>query len=532
MIKLVIADDEPLALIGLQSMIDWQTMDIECFTARNGVQALEVIRKENPQIVITDIKMPLKTGLELLEDVRKEKGKLPVFVMLTSYEEFEFVRRAMRFGAVEYILKTELTAPLLKQVLERSLAEVKRLNGAAQPKGDAADQALGAYQDKFFIRLYSGLLNDPEQIRQQTETLKLDFPDALFAVAYCALQTGGETGDYQQQLTLMHSTMRLVKETIGKQMEFRVTGLDAQHFCILFSYSRQQEREAILARLRSASAIVYDYFNARLRCALGPECNTLTMCASSCSAARRALMDKQDEQTVTDVAAALEYRYSLSDCTTHELQAAFEEQDANAMQKALTELITALEKKNADFLCALDAASTLLYMTYSLVPDGEEVLNSIFADWPSGYKSIYLQNTGAGCCRWIGTLRDGLVYRLKENRQSYKERMLGDVQRYIRENLDSKLTLNDAAKTFNVSTSYLSRLFSSYGSDSFVEYVTNCKIGKAKQLMLHSDKKIYEISDELGYESAFYFSRVFKKVTGCTPRDFMQQAGAQLPEEE
>ena len=93
MIKLLIADDEPLVQIGIKSMLDWDRLGFEiCGIAVNGEHALELIEETSPQIVITDIRMPVMNGLELIKACSEKYGKLPLFIVLTSYEEFNLVK--------------------------------------------------------------------------------------------------------------------------------------------------------------------------------------------------------------------------------------------------------------------------------------------------------------------------------------------------------------------------------------------------------------------------------------------------------
>ena len=94
---------------------------------------------------------------------------------------------------------------------------------------------------------------------------------------------------------------------------------------------------------------------------------------------------------------------------------------------------------------------------------------------------------------------------------------------YIRQNLGKRLSLNEVASAFNFSPNYLSQLFAQWGESGFVEFVTATRVNAAKDLMASTDLKIYEISERLGFESAFYFSKVFKKVEGISPREYMQR---------
>lgn len=100
---------------------------------------------------------------------------------------------------------------------------------------------------------------------------------------------------------------------------------------------------------------------------------------------------------------------------------------------------------------------------------------------------------------------------------------MGQVQQYIRDHLADRLTLNDVAAVFNFSPNYLSQLFAQNSEHGFVEFVTATRIAAAKELMASTDMKIYEISNRVGFESAFYFSKVFKKLEGTSPRDYIQR---------
>ena len=103
-----------------------------------------------------------------------------------------------------------------------------------------------------------------------------------------------------------------------------------------------------------------------------------------------------------------------------------------------------------------------------------------------------------------------------------KMQVVAQVQEYVKNHLSEKLTLADVAAVFNFSPNYLSQLFGKYGDSGFVEYITETRIAAAKEMLEQGDLKVYEIAEKLGYESAFYFSKVFKKVTGLSPREYQQ----------
>ena len=114
MTKIFLVDDEPLVLIGMQGMLNWAELGYTVVgTARNGAEALKAIGETYPDIVVSDIRMPVMDGFTLAESCHKDGSALPVFIMLTSYEEFDYVKRSMRLGVVDYLVKIDLTAESL-----------------------------------------------------------------------------------------------------------------------------------------------------------------------------------------------------------------------------------------------------------------------------------------------------------------------------------------------------------------------------------------------------------------------------------
>ena len=156
MTKLLIVDDEPLVQIGIKSMLQWEELGIEiCGTAMNGKAALEMIRQYQPQIVITDIKMPVMNGLELTKTCREEFGPIPLFIILTSYEEFSLIKEAMSCQAVDYLVKLELDPPSLKTSVEKAMERLEELKARESFRQAPGQPTLLSYHDKFFMRLLS-----------------------------------------------------------------------------------------------------------------------------------------------------------------------------------------------------------------------------------------------------------------------------------------------------------------------------------------------------------------------------------------
>ncbi|NLM55669.1 MAG: response regulator, partial [Firmicutes bacterium] len=134
MLKVLIVDDEAIVRVGLKSMIDWQAHGFELVgEARDGRGALEMIAAYRPDVVITDLRMPVLDGLELLRAINQRQYQCRV-VVLSSYDDFELVREAMKLGAVDYLLKLEVEPEQLIKVLEAFRSDISEEQVAASRK--------------------------------------------------------------------------------------------------------------------------------------------------------------------------------------------------------------------------------------------------------------------------------------------------------------------------------------------------------------------------------------------------------------
>lgn len=417
--RVLLVDDEPLVLIGLQGLLEWKSLGYElCGTARNGQAALEMIEKNAPDIVVADVKMPLMDGLELARRCH-ERAPLPVFIMLTSYEEFEFVRSAMGAGAVDYLIKLELTPEALTGALQRAAAVVAREQAYRQKVQPEAQAGFLTYRDRFLLRLYAGQIRDEAELDQRIETLGLTFRKGeKYLVASCDLVPKSEELTPEQLIRLSFSTARLIETTLENHLPCFVTGMDVKRLNVLFCLDEAAARDPeqfLRPLLLRTSQIVYNYFTVTLYWAVADPAGHLLALSRHC----------------------------------RELEAF------------------------RPMLCA--------------------------------QQPVIFSHRGA-----------------ENDATEHKAQTVARIQQYIREHLSERLSLNDVAAVFNFSPNYTSQLFAKYGSSSFVEYVTEMRIAAAKEMLEQGDLKIYEIAEKLGFDNAFYFSKVFKKVTGQSPRDYQR----------
>lgn len=534
MTGVLLVDDEPLVLVGIQSMLKWEDYDAQVVgTARNGAQALELIQSLRPDLVIADIKMPVMDGLKLMETAQDTVPNPPLFILLTSFEEFSFVKEAISRQAVDYLIKLELTQQALLGALRKAQERLAARRQTEPPHRRPPTERFGMqpFYDRFFIRLFNNLFESEEQLRSHQQELGVDFSFDAYAVCYCELPDLTTQSMSQERLmNLYSSTTRMVWETATRFMACYVTPLDPRHFNITFCLSEQEApiyQEAVGGVLDKVVEVAYNYFSIRLLCRVGAKVVRPMELGWSYYTARLSLSERGAEEDAVafyqgEGGADTDSVFDMA-LYREPLIRAFEDQDVGALEQIMDQITDSIRAHPARRLQAMDAACNLLFLCLSQFANGEEIVSRIFENEPEGYRCVYRQRTIPEITDWISRLRAGLVQALRFQRQGYKDQLIRQIKSYIQANLGQRLTLNNVAAVFGFSPSYLSQLFARHSDQTFVEYVNGEKIRAAKEMMREENVKFYEIAERLGFENAFYFSKVFKKIEGCSPREYVQR---------
>lgn len=533
MYKLLIADDEPLVQAGIRSMLNWAELNIEISgTAMNGQTALKMIEEQHPDIVITDIKMPVMSGLELIRTCRERCGnELPLFIILTSYEDFHMVKEALTYQVTDYLVKLELTPEILREAMGRVTEKLDQSAGKSAPPNPISF----LFKEKFFIRLLNNLFESEEQFTLQSRDLNLDFHYRTYVCCYGEMSgRQADTLPMERQISLFSSSIQILKELTGKYRFCYVLTLDIRHFALIFCYEEAPEelpstwRAELKNILQSIRETLNNYYNVSFRCGVGIPAGTPLAICDSYQCSRQAFQADTGDCAATcfeDCQQALSGHSSFNiSLFKSNLTRAFEEYDASLLQQTLDSLCELLLAHPHHYLQALDAACNILFLSLSLLQNGESIVSGFFRDNPDGYRSIYKQTTVEQVVNWLRLLEKHLCLLFEDHHRDYKNHIVTNVKKYINSHVSERLSLNETAAVFGISPNYLSQLFGKYNEIGFSEYINTCKINEAKRLLDEGSLKVYEIADMLGFESSFYFSKVFKKLEGISPSDYANRA--------
>lgn len=416
--RILIADDEPLVQIGLKSMFDKSYPEYEIVgSASNGSDALRQIGELHPDIVISDIRMPIMTGLELIEKSHELYGSIPVFIMLTAYEDFDMVRSALSNEAVDYLVKIELSDETLGKALEKAAKRISEHSGSRSIHPGNDGNSIEEFRQKFMIKLLNNVITSEEEFTALAEENRMDFSYGRYLAVYCKICANNDTSD-DKLLTLCNSTLAMTKDILDKYFNCYAISNDMRHMTFIFYFDENTAvadvMEQIHDGIENAIDMINGYFNVELHFGIG-----------------------------TAVSGPLDIHTSFEEAKIAEQHA-----DSNTPIRLFSHIVGA-------------------------------------------------------------------------NRRSGKDKLIASIRKYIDDNLDDRLQLGEVAEIFGLSGAYLSSIFKKNSDIGFSEYVYTRKIEKAKEMLLNDDMKIYEVADALSFESAYYFSKVFKKVEGMSPREWL-----------
>lgn len=419
--------------------------------------------------MITDIQMPCSSGLELGKRCRDELGPLPVFIILTSFEDFQYAREAMSFRAADYLVKIDLSPESLTEAVKQAVEQVNLIR-QKHPEFQDTRQSLLLFQERFYIKLLNNLFESREQFRLQKEEFEISLDAGSYAAATVQFIRNTDPGNDPSgagrdiPLNIYSQTLQMFQELLSKYISCHVLALDTHFLAAVFllddSYTGDW-KEQVRSALKNTEKMLHNYYGVSFLASIGGLVHDALDLSSSYSDSRQLLPYLSDSAPILfsderSDAGSLRNVFSMS-LFRDDISRAFQELDESSLRTTLDTIRALLEEDHIHFSQALDAASSILHFAMTLLSDGPDIVSQIFSNEPD---------------------------------------------------------------TFGISPNYLSQLFKKHMNVGISEYITSQKIDESRKLLKETNLKIYEISDQLGFESSFYFSKVFKKITGLSPKDF------------
>lgn len=523
--KVILVDDEAEVIDMIEKKIHWNDLGFEVAgSATNGVKALELVEKLQPDVVLTDIKMPYMDGLELSRRLNREYPN--IYIMLcTGFDEFEYAKEAVHLEIKEYMLKpvnaTELSESLtnLKHTLDREREEklnVKKLN-------DYFQEVLPKLQSNFFISLIEGRV-EKHDYERFLQAYQVDMKGPLFG---CVIFHTSENHvpEGMNPLLLSMSVEREIKQRLMDQWnrrEFIYMG----NTLLILELDAEDKITQITDACDRFCRWAYRIMGAVVTAGIGTVCDSLYEISLSYERAReavsyRVLYGTKRAINIGEIVPKEQIKPVQSEESRMQtLFRAIRIGDSAEIERAAYGEMEKLHKNTETMSQYNLATMEIVSGFFKFCTDNSLDFNKISGNMQNIYEKVS-QMDESSLTAWIVQMSKTISEKLKCARNSSARRLIVEAQNIVQERyMEADISLDEVCAVLGVSNSYFSSVFKKEAGKSFISYLTDYRMDIAAEMILNTDEKSYTIAEKVGYLDANYFSYVFKKKFGVSPSKY------------
>lgn len=505
--KIIIVEDEIRIQEGMKKLLHKISPDYHVLgIAEDGLEALEMMEREMPDLVITDVRMPNMDGLEMIEEMQRRSMSAKI-IILSAYSDFEYARRAMRFGVSEYLLKP-VAVNELRQALQ--FAEMQIDEQRRQKEGSADEYLL----DSIFYNILSGsqeLKSETEDFLKETYGIEQD-QKILLVLFY--LGSSYEKRKKELEKKISHEFQN--KYDIG----YSVLSFPKEHRIAVVIYSFRDAVElkkwfeiSILSGRRQVDSAGWAEFQGILAFGhilqkLKQQMDFTVVLGSEIMICYPQILKIQTKPFVYPRTLEQDMRAAICLSETERIKGILQGFENNCFSGSLYSP-REIKKSYVRFIWnILNVAKEIVYSRFQMIEQQalfDQVMSAI---------------TREELSRVLYDLCDKLFQDEKMEQDNY---LIQRTKNMVHEFYAQGITLEEIAKRLKITPEYLSTQFRMQCEVNFSTYIKEYRVQKAKELLLGSRLKLYEVAQAVGYSDARYFGQVFKAVTGESPNEYRKR---------
>ena len=519
MIKIMIVDDELIVRNGLKFIIETEFSDVLKIVAiaKTGREAIELFEQERPLIVLMDIQIPGINGIEAIKEIKNINPKIKS-VIISAYEQFEYAKQALDIKVYDYLLKP-ITKDKLKTVLNKIILEIEKEKELKRKEIDIKEKL-----DKTTSILEYGYINSIIMNTHFTEEIE-DYHNLLNIrkdYGYIMII------EFQEEVILADLESR-IRNSIKYKCKAVVGPLMGNHIIISVhedeNISNSDQKKNIIHLAKEIQRNLRNILNADIKIGIG-SCYKINNFNSSYQEAIKALR-LTEKRSVVHIEDAVE-SFELKDLSTYIHLKNDEEAIVNSIKEGNT---CEVERKMKNFFDKIYKGygnnekaikniimelMVLIRMTaYREGVISEECNQATYMD---DLKNLKEQHNLKNWCIAEAKKTTEAIKLKKENNTSG---LISEAKDYIKQNYNEELHLKDVAMAICISPQYLSKIFKDEVGVNFIDYLTTVRIEEAKKMLKEQNISIKEICFKIGYNDPNYFSRLFKKIVGVSPTEYI-----------
>jgi two-component system response regulator YesN len=527
MIKVLLVDDELLVRTNIKLMLHPYSDTINiCGEASNANDALPLIDGLQPDVILSDMVMPNMSGLELCEIVSKKYPKIS-FIALSNYDDFDLVRGTLKNGGVDYLLKHQLNANLLSQIL----LKINPIESSASKTISYNENSLNALRDKFVIDLLSNLFYSMKEISYHIKSLYLPLdltqvrPIIMRVDNYAKIVAAQDT---KKSRIIEFSITNIGNEILHQYPTGILTHLDNEFYCILISFasihSDSQITETTNSIIRQISSNLKTYLNITTSYSIGKICSKITEVSSSYEQARRnfrlafytgneSILNETIQKTNNEPLHGLEMDMEKK------IASAITSNDITQLTCYLDSIFEDISDRQLNLQNAQMIFSDLISVITRICKEKSIPLDQLFKDNISP-NELLLQLTSIKqvhlwFCETLSELSTYLSSQIQGDSEYVRKALT-----YINTNYAKPISLQQIADEIGISSGYLSKIFKDETGQGFSDYLNSLRISIATKMIDYGETDFHKISDACGFQDYAYFFRVFRKKMNMTPSEY------------
>lgn len=502
MYRVLIVDDEPFVIEGMKTAIDWTGFNFEiCCSTTNPLHALEYLENNPVDLLITDISMPQMDGLELIQRVRKINSLISILV-LSAYDNFEYVRTAMRHGAENYLLKP-LNPDELGESISRIVSHLKERSTLSNTYGSM----MLTFRSIFTESWVKGSLSEDEFITR-AQMLGVN----LYLNNYTVLIFTADEGISQTTEKMSHLFDYLLSLFVGTYISHFYFETPSRLVCIISNPTTELPLASLLSDLENARVILnFPFF-----VSAGNTVNNYEDVSVSYRNAKKYLFLQYTKMS--------SFIYQDMDLPIPSLNVIEQDYTDIAEQDYLTQVTAQLDKAlppSKHIPCILSVLSWCTSQTSTDLHPHTSVIELLKCLKPE------IENN-ADMIAYLHTfIHTGYeVLSQKQQLQTATYPCVDAVINAVHEFSDKDISLKTLAAKLNMHPSYLGNIFHQQTGFYFNDYLNDERLKYAAGLMENTDMKLKDIVDQAGFSSQTYFNRLFKRRYGAPPNAYRRELRA------
>lgn len=531
-IKVFLVEDEMVIRNGIVKSINWEKEGYRLVgEASDGELAYPMILKEKPDILLTDIKMPFMDGLELSRLVKQELPDTKILIF-SGYDEFEYAKEAIRIGVTEYLLKPVSSAQLLEVMrrISKQIEQDREEREILRQYQEDMKENVERERQNFFSHVIRGEVSIGEAVKNGKK-YGMDLSAGFYSIILFKIFSTPEENIVSEHIWKICEKIETKVDEISYAYYFQ-RGIDGWVFLLTAESKEQMEERQknlcdCLAEIMKNERKV-EYFGG-----IGKPVERIRNLGQSFRDAERIFAERftrQSNQFLSGFEKMDVYKddeFQIKDLgDVGKSREMIEKFLNNGTKEELEEFMdTYFIRMKEDKLQSTLMRQYIIMDIYIVIMSFCEKIDAVNHDYQQETEKLKstIQNMNS-----VSEIRSYITYMLNqaiELRDSISKKRYADIikaaEKMISEHyMSEEISLNSVADSVGMSPSYFSSVFSKESGKTFVEFLTETRMEKAKELLMCSALKTSEIGYEVGYKDPHYFSYIFKKTQGCSPKDY------------